>query len=105
MTDMTCVRCKATVSPQLIDFLDDGAVCRTCIVAAESNPEAIARGERALLRSIGRRQVTVGIFMLVIGIAVLVLGASGGGSVMIIPAGMLVGGLVELARGAGNLSG
>ena len=105
MSDMTCVRCKTTVSPQLIDFLDDGAVCRTCIIAAESDPVAIARGERALLRSIGRRQLTVGVFMLAIGIAVLALGASGGGSLMLVPTGLLLGGLVEIARGAGNLSG
>jgi hypothetical protein len=105
MSDMTCVRCKATVSPQLIDFLDDGAVCRTCIIAADTDPVAMARSERALLRSIGRRQLTVGVFMLAIGIAVLALGASGGGSLMLIPTGLLLGGLVEITRGASNLSG
>ena len=60
MADMTCVRCNNTVSPQLIDFLDDGAVCRSCIIAAESNPAAIAAGERALMRSMGRRNVNSG---------------------------------------------
>ena len=105
MNDMTCIRCHATVSPQLIDFMPDGAVCRDCIRKADSDPMAIARGERAFLRSIGRRQVVTGVFMLAIGVAVLVIFSSGGGSVMLLPVGLLVGGIVELARGAGNLSG
>jgi hypothetical protein len=104
MSDMTCVRCKSVVSPQLIDFLDDGAVCRTCIIAAASDPAAIARGERDLMRSMGLRNVLVGLFMLAIGITILALGASGG-SVMVVPVGMLLGGLIELARGASQLSG
>ena len=43
--------------------------------------------------------------MLAIGIAVLALGAGAGGSIMIVPVGMLVGGVVELVRGMSNLSG
>src|SRR4051812_8385013 len=105
MGDMTCVRWKAGVSPQLIDYLDDGAVCRTCIIAAGSDPVAIERGERALMRSMGRRSVLIGSVMLAIGIAVLALGASGGSQIMVIPVGLLIGGLVELARGATKLSG
>jgi len=105
MADMTCVRCKQTVSPQLIDFLDDGAVCRSCIVAAASDPAAIAKGERELMVSMGRRSVLIGSIMLVIGIAILALGASGGGQIMVIPVGMLLGGLIELGRGATKLMG
>ncbi len=105
MNDMTCVRCHATVSPQLIDFMPDGAVCRPCMVKADSDPDAIARGERAFLRSIGRRQITTGVFMLAVGIAVLAIFSGAGGTVMLVPVGLLVGGVVELARGAGNLSG
>ena len=105
MADITCVRCQATVSPMLIDYLEEGAVCRTCLIAADSNPEAIARGERALMRSMGRRSVAIGIFMLAIGVAILALGASGGGSIMLLPTGLLIGGIVELVRGASKLSG
>jgi hypothetical protein len=104
MADMTCVRCKASVSPQLIDYLDDGAVCRTCIIAAASDPVAIEKGERALMVSMGRRSVVIGCVMLAIGIGILAVGASGG-SVMVIPVGMLVGGLVELGRGSMKLMG
>ena len=105
MLDLTCVRCKATVSPMLIDYLEDGAVCRTCIVAAASDPMEIARGERALMVSIGRRALIIGIVMLAIGITVLALTASGGGSVVLIPTGFLVGGIVEIIRGVTKLSG
>ncbi len=102
MEDMTCVRCKAVVSPQLIDFLDDGAVCRSCIVKAESDPAAIARGERELLRSTGRRQLIAGVIMLAFGISILSLGLSGG-SLVVVPTGMLLGGLVECAMGLSKL--
>jgi hypothetical protein len=104
MNDMTCVRCKAVVSPQLIDFLDDGAVCRSCIIKAQSDPAAIAKGERDLMRSMGRRNLLVGLVMVALGITVLALGVSGG-SLVIVPTGLLLGGLVELARGATQLSG
>ncbi len=104
MNDMTCVRCQVTVSPQLIDFLPDGAVCRSCLIKAESDPVAIERGERALLRSIGGRQLTVGGFMLAIGIAVLALGAAGSSSIMLLPTGLLIGGVFEIVRGINNLS-
>ena len=105
MADMTCIRCKAMVSPQLIDFLEDGAVCRTCIVAAASNPAAIAKGERALMRSMGWRSLIIGSVMLALGIGVLALGVTGGGSVMLVPTGLLLGGLIEIVRGATKLSG
>ncbi len=103
--DLSCVRCKATVSPMLIDYLEDGAVCRTCIVAAASDPMEIARGHRALMVSMGRRSLIIGVVMLAIGIAVLALGISGGGTIMLIPTGFLVGGVVEIVRGATKLSG
>lgn len=104
MADIACVRCQKAVSPQLIDYLEDGAVCRTCIIAAESNPEAIARGERALMRSMGKRSVVIGSVMLVLGIAVLALFSSAGGQVLLVPTGLLIGGVVELVRGSSKLS-
>lgn len=88
-----------------ISFVDDGAVCRPCIIAADSDPASIARSERALMHSIGRRQLSVGVLMLAIGIAILALGAGAGGSIMLVPVGMLVGGFIEIARGMNNLSG
>lgn len=105
MTDMTCVRCQTPVAPQLIDFMDDGAVCRTCLVTAASDPVAIANGERELMRSMGWRQLIAGIIMLVVGISVLALGLSGGGSLVLIPTGFLLGGAYEVFVGLGKLTG
>ena len=105
MTDLTCVRCKQLVAARLIDYLDDGAVCRTCIVAANSDPMKIASGERALMVSMGRRSLFIGLVMVAIGIAVLALGLSGGGTIVLIPVGLLAGGVFEIVRGATKLSG
>jgi hypothetical protein len=104
MTDMTCARCGGVFPAQQIDFLPDGAVCRDCIRKADSDPAQIDRLERELLHSIGRRQLIIGIFMLVVGIAILAVGASAGGTIMLIPTGMLFGGLYEIIRGVTNLS-
>ncbi len=103
MTDMTCVRCAGAFPPQQIDFLADGAVCVGCIRKADSDPAELDRLERELLHSIGRRQLIVGILMVVLGIGVLALGASAGGTIMVVPAGMLLGGIYEIIRGATNL--
>jgi hypothetical protein len=56
------------------------------------------------MRSIGRRQLVIGIVMLAIGIAILALGLSGGSSLVLIPTGMLIGGLVECVVGVSKLS-
>jgi hypothetical protein len=104
MTDMTCGRCSGVFPPQQIDFVSDVAVCRACIRKADSDPAELDRSERALLHSIGRRQLIVGVLMLVVAIAILALGASAGGTVMLIPTGMLLGGVYELARGIANLA-
>jgi hypothetical protein len=104
MADMTCVRCQAVVSPQLIDFEEDGAVCRNCIVKAASDPMAIAKGERELMRSMGWRHLIIGLVMLAIGISLLALGLSGAGTIVVIPVGMLVGGVIELINGITKLS-
>lgn len=101
MNDMTCVRCQAVVPPQQIDFTADGAVCRACLIRADSDPEAIARGERALYHSMGRRHLFIGIFMLVVGIAILSIGT--GGSIMVVPTGLLIGGIVEIVNGITKL--
>jgi hypothetical protein len=102
--DMTCVRCHKVVPARLIDFEHDGAVCRSCIIAAHSDPAEIARGERELLRSIGTRQVVIGFVMLAIGIAILTLGLDSNSTVVLVPTGFLLGGLFELVRGFGNLN-
>jgi hypothetical protein len=104
MNDLTCVRCKLAVSPALIDYLEDGAVCRSCIVAAASDPMAIANGHRALMVSMGRRSLIIGVVMLAIGITVLALGLSGG-TIVLVPIGLLAGGVIEIVRGAAKLSG
>jgi hypothetical protein len=103
MTDMACSRCGGMFPPQLIDYLPDGAVCRECIRKADSDPAQLDRLERELLHSIGRRQLIIGIVMLVLGIGTLVVGASAGGTIMLVPTGMLLGGIYEIIRGAGNL--
>jgi hypothetical protein len=41
--------------------------------------------------------------MMVIGIAVLVLGVSGGGTVILVPTGLLLGGIIEAVRGLTKL--
>ena len=103
MPDMSCVRCKAVVPPQQIDFLDDGAVCRACIIKADTDPAAMAKGERDLLHSFGRRQTAAGVILVVLAIGVFALGAAGGGTIVLVPTGMLVGGIVQLTRGINNL--
>ncbi|MBA2538943.1 MAG: hypothetical protein H0V17_04855 [Deltaproteobacteria bacterium] len=103
MNDLTCVRCKATVSPMLIDYQVDGAVCRPCIIKEASDPMAIAAGERALMVSIGRRALIIGIVMVAIGVTVLALGISGG-TILLIPTGLLIGGIFEIVRGVTKLS-
>ena len=84
-----------------ITFTPVGSYCKKCHVAETADSDKL---ERALLRSIGKRQLIIGIVMLAIGIAVLSLGMSGSSQIMVIPVGMLVGGLVEIALGWMKLS-
>ena len=96
--DLTCVRCQRRWHPQLIDFRDDGAVCRFCIAAAEASPEAIAEGEGALMRSMGRRRLAIGTVMVAIGIAILSLNPLGG-LFNYVATGLLVVGGIQIVRG------
>ena len=98
MNDMTCSRCQSLVPVQHIDFVHDEALCRACIIAEASDPAAIAHGERELLRSTGRRRLAVGVVMLAVGVAILSLGLTGD-SLILVPTGMLFGGLFEIVQG------
>jgi hypothetical protein len=103
MTDMTCGRCGGVFPPQQIDFLPDGAVCSECIRKASSDPAQIARLERELLHSFGRRQLIVGIFLVALSIAILAFDAVGSSRYILVPTGMLIGGVYEIVRGVTNL--
>lgn len=89
----------------MIDYLEDGAVCRTCIVAANSDPMAMANKHRDLTVSMGRRSLFIGLVMVAIGITVLALGIAGGGSIIVVPIGFLAVGAIEIVRGATKLAG
>ena len=93
--NVTCGQCGASVPDAEITYTPVGSYCKSCHVAETHDADKL---ERALLRSIGKRQLLVGIVMLVIGTAVLALGLSGG-QIVVIPVGLLVGGLVEIALG------
>ncbi len=101
MSVATCGQCGNSVPVGEITYTPVGSYCKQCHVAETAD---MARHERAFLRSIGRRQLIIGIVMLVIGIAVLSLGMSGDSTIMLIPTGLLLGGIVECARGLSNLS-
>lgn len=94
--NVTCGQCGASVPDAEITYTPVGSYCKNCHVAEIKDSDKL---ERALLRSIGKRQLIVGIVMLVIGSAVLALGLSGSSQIMVIPVGLLVGGLVEIALG------
>lgn len=104
MNDVTCVRCAASVPASETEFTADGAVCRSCFVANVVGSKDVAVLERDLRVSMGRRQVVIGLVMLTIGAVILGLGLSGGQLVMV-PMGMLVGGMIELGLGVTKLSG
>ena len=97
----TCGQCGKSVPYEELTFTPVGSYCKTCHVAENKDSDKL---ERALYRSIGRRQLIVGIVMLAIGCTVLALGVAGSSQIMIIPVGMLVGGLVEIALGWMKLS-
>ena len=101
MSVATCSQCGASVPYEEITFTPVGSYCKKCHVAETANSAEL---ERALLRSIGRRQLIIGIVMLAIGSAILALGLSGSSQITVIPVGMLVGGLVETALGWMKLS-
>jgi hypothetical protein len=99
--NVTCGQCGTSVPDSEITYTPVGSYCKSCHVAETADS---AKLERALYRSIGRRQLIAGIVMLAIGSAVLALGVAGSSQIVIIPVGMLVGGLVEVALGWMKLS-
>jgi hypothetical protein len=101
MNSATCGKCGASVSADQIEYTLVGAYCKRCHVAETAD---VAQLERAFVRSTGRRQLIIGLVMLAIGIAILSLGQSGGSSIMLVPTGMLLGGIVECALGLSKLS-
>lgn len=101
MNTATCGQCGASVPAGEITYTPVGAYCKKCHVAETAD---VARLEREFMRSTGRRQLIIGIVMLAIGIAILSLGMSGSSTIMLIPTGMLLGGLVECVLGLGKLS-
>ena len=101
MNDAICGQCGATVpADQLVRTLV-GSYCRQCHHAEIAD---IPERHRAFMRSLGWRQLFVGLLMLVIGSAVLAIGVSGAGSLMVIPAGLLIGGVIEIILGVSKLS-
>lgn len=99
MSQAICDRCTATFEPSQIERTLAGSYCRPCLAAETADSDRL---EKQLLRSIGRRQLLVGLIMVAFGIAVLSLGLSGG-SLVVIPTGMLLGGAVEIFRGVSKL--
>ena len=87
-------------------------LCRTCAVAVEiagragvpsSEAPDLHALQRALGRSTAKKQVVIGLGGTVLGIAVLmVTGASG--SIVVVPGGLLLGGIVSLFRGMTGLA-
>jgi|GEM_PF-6792630 len=100
MISATCSKCGVSVPADQIEYTLVGSYCKACHVTETGD---VAQLERAFVRSAGRRQLIIGIVMLVIGIAILSLGLSGG-SLVLVPTGMLLGGLVECALGMSKLS-
>jgi hypothetical protein len=101
MTTATCGQCGSNVPVSDITYTPVGSYCKTCHLAETAD---VAKLERAFNRSTGTRQLIIGIVMLAIGIAVLSLGMSGSSQIMLIPTGLLIGGLIEAVLGLGKLS-
>ena len=58
---------------------------------------------RDLAHSTGRREMAIGLFLLVLGIAILAVGLSGGG-IVLVPLGIIGAGIAQLVRGGGRLA-
>jgi hypothetical protein len=97
----TCGQCSARVPEDEIAYTPVGSYCKSCHVAETAD---IGRLERAFMRSTGWRQLIIGVVMIAIAIAILALGASGSSTIMLIPTGMLLGGLAECVLGISKLS-
>ena len=99
MNTATCSKCDTVLPFDQIEHTLVGAFCRACHVADTADADRL---EKAFLRSTGRRQVFIGLVMLAIGIAVLTL-TSGAGSLVLVPTGLLIGGVYELVVGMSKL--
>lgn len=87
-------------------------LCRSCAAAVEiaaragvasSDAPDLHALQRALGRSTAKKQVVIGLGGIVLGIAVLV-GTGGSGSIVVVPGGLLLGGIVSLVRGVTGLA-
>jgi len=99
MNTATCSKCGTAVPADQIEYTLVGAFCRPC---QQAETVDVDRLERELLRSTGRRQLIAGVIMLAFGVTILSLGLSGG-SLVIVPTGMLIGGLYEVGSGISKL--
>jgi hypothetical protein len=98
MNDVTCVRCHASVPAIQADLCADGMVCRSCMISAATGGRDAAVLERELSRSTARKEIITGFVLLALGIAILSIGPGSDG-LMLVPTGMLLGGVFELGRG------
>ncbi len=87
-------------------------LCRSCAAAVDiagragvSNVDApdLHALQRSLGRSAAKKQVVIGLGGIVLGIAVLV-GTGSSGSIVVVPGGLLLGGIVALVRGVTGLA-
>ncbi len=107
-----CVRCRASVPSNQADFSADGMLCRNCAVSVDvagrlgvsstGAPDVLAM-QRDFARGRAKKHVIIGLGAVVLGIVALMVTGSNG-NVVIIPGGLLVGGVVELGRGMSGLS-
>src|SRR5690348_4525894 len=99
MNTATCDKCRSTVAFDQIQHTPVGAFCPSCQKAETVDTDRL---ERELRRSTGRRQLIAGVVMLAFGGGILMLGVSGG-SLVVVPTGMLIGGLYEVISGLSKL--
>lgn len=99
MNTATCDKCGQTVAFDQVQHTLVGAFCKPCQQADSVDADRL---ERELRRSTGRRQLIAGVIMLAFGGTILSLGLSGG-SLVIVPTGMLLGGLFEVGSGLSKL--
>jgi len=104
MATAVCARCKATVPADNTDITLDGIVCRACQIAAAGDDKELTKLERQLRVSSGTREVIVGVFLLVLGGALLALGASVG-IIAAMPIFVVGAGIYAIVRGVTRLAG
>jgi hypothetical protein len=104
MNHTTCARCQASVPANQIDYTADGATCRQCLVAANTDPIKVSGLAYELGRATGRKHIIAGVVLLACGITILALGIAGGSTLVILPIGLVIASLYELGHGFRRLS-